>query len=321
MIWSGSRANLKPPSGPRWLVTSPPRRRSDRIAPRNLAGRSCSWARCSALTETSLAAKVSSARIAYSALAGICIPPFCPTAAEHLERLLGWTSCSPSMTRRLYLCVGHRDDLADVPAGGPARRRRRRPVAREGPRRPDADRRRRADGADLSRLRRALHHERLPGAGRSRSTPTACTWVKTTSACRAVANCLGHDAIVGLSTHSADEFDDALNQTATYFSAGPIVATPTKPGRAGTGVDYARRQPSAQRPPGLRHRRRQRRQRRVHSWPRGFVTSSSCARSPRRLTPRRRRGGSATRSTRRSQRCRSSQPNNVATIRGSARSW
>jgi thiamine-phosphate pyrophosphorylase len=50
---------------------------------------------------------------------------------------------------------------------------------------------------------------------------------------------LGYEAIVGLSTHSTDEFDAALNQTASYFSAGPIIATPTKPGRAGTGVDYA----------------------------------------------------------------------------------
>jgi thiamine-phosphate pyrophosphorylase len=50
---------------------------------------------------------------------------------------------------------------------------------------------------------------------------------------------LGPEAIVGLSTHSTSEFDDALDQSATYFSAGPIVATPTKPGRIGTGVDYA----------------------------------------------------------------------------------
>jgi thiamine-phosphate pyrophosphorylase len=50
---------------------------------------------------------------------------------------------------------------------------------------------------------------------------------------------LGYDAIVGLSTHSPEEFDEALNQMASYFSAGPIVATPTKPGRAGTGLDYA----------------------------------------------------------------------------------
>jgi thiamine-phosphate pyrophosphorylase len=50
---------------------------------------------------------------------------------------------------------------------------------------------------------------------------------------------LGYEAIVGLSTHSSDEFDDALDQLATYFSAGPIIATPTKPGRAGTGITYA----------------------------------------------------------------------------------
>jgi thiamine-phosphate pyrophosphorylase len=50
---------------------------------------------------------------------------------------------------------------------------------------------------------------------------------------------LGPDAIVGLSTHSRDEFDAALDQSATYFSAGPITETPTKPGRSGTGLDYA----------------------------------------------------------------------------------
>jgi thiamine-phosphate pyrophosphorylase len=50
---------------------------------------------------------------------------------------------------------------------------------------------------------------------------------------------LGYEAIVGLSTHSSEEFDNALNQMATYFSAGPIVTTPTKPGREATGVNYA----------------------------------------------------------------------------------
>jgi thiamine-phosphate pyrophosphorylase len=50
---------------------------------------------------------------------------------------------------------------------------------------------------------------------------------------------LGDAAIVGLSTHSSDEFDRALVQNASYFSAGPIEPTPTKPGRSGTGVDYA----------------------------------------------------------------------------------
>ena len=50
---------------------------------------------------------------------------------------------------------------------------------------------------------------------------------------------MGEEAIVGLSTHTNAEFDEALAQPATYFSAGPIVATPTKPGRDGTGVAYA----------------------------------------------------------------------------------
>ena len=56
------------------------------------------------------------------------------------------------------------------------------------------------------------------------------------AACRAL---LGDDAIIGLSTHSREEFDAALPQPATYFSAGPLVPTPTKPGRSGTGLAYA----------------------------------------------------------------------------------
>ncbi len=57
-----------------------------------------------------------------------------------------------------------------------------------------------------------------------------------------VAHCrdlLGDDALIGLSTHSPQEFTLAQLQRANYFSAGPIVATPTKPGRLGTGLDYA----------------------------------------------------------------------------------
>lgn len=54
--------------------------------------------------------------------------------------------------------------------------------------------------------------------------------------CRAV---LGSEAIVGLSTHCTEEFEAALDENATYFSAGPIVATPTKLGRPGTGLAYA----------------------------------------------------------------------------------
>jgi thiamine-phosphate pyrophosphorylase len=49
---------------------------------------------------------------------------------------------------------------------------------------------------------------------------------------------LGPKAIIGLSTHSHAEFDAGLLTSATYLSAGPIVPTPTKPGRAGTGPQF-----------------------------------------------------------------------------------
>jgi thiamine-phosphate pyrophosphorylase len=49
---------------------------------------------------------------------------------------------------------------------------------------------------------------------------------------------LGPDAVVGLSTHSAEDLDGALGQDVTYLSAGPVEATPTKPGRPGTGSAY-----------------------------------------------------------------------------------
>ena len=51
---------------------------------------------------------------------------------------------------------------------------------------------------------------------------------------------LGDDAIVGYSTHAPSEFDAALAEPADYFAAGPVVPTPTKPGRPGTGLDYLR---------------------------------------------------------------------------------
>jgi thiamine-phosphate pyrophosphorylase len=51
---------------------------------------------------------------------------------------------------------------------------------------------------------------------------------------------LGPEAIVGLSTHSAEDLEGAVGQEVTYLSAGPVEATPTKPGRLGTGLDYLR---------------------------------------------------------------------------------
>ena len=58
---------------------------------------------------------------------------------------------------------------------------------------------------------------------------------------------MGEDALVGLSTHAPHELDVALGDAAAglaaavdYISAGPVVPTPTKPGRPGTGLEYVR---------------------------------------------------------------------------------
>lgn len=49
---------------------------------------------------------------------------------------------------------------------------------------------------------------------------------------------LGPDAIIGLSTHARAEWDAAGGEPVDYLSAGPVNATPTKPGRPGTGIGY-----------------------------------------------------------------------------------
>ena len=58
---------------------------------------------------------------------------------------------------------------------------------------------------------------------------------------------VGEDALVGLSTHAVGDLGallgagpEAVSAAASidYVSAGPVVPTPTKPGRPGTGVGY-----------------------------------------------------------------------------------
>jgi thiamine-phosphate pyrophosphorylase len=46
---------------------------------------------------------------------------------------------------------------------------------------------------------------------------------------------VGADLIIGVSTHSAEEYDTAPPD-ADYLCAGPVHATPTKPGRMATGL-------------------------------------------------------------------------------------
>ena len=50
---------------------------------------------------------------------------------------------------------------------------------------------------------------------------------------------LGPAALVGLSTHAPAELEASRAEPVDYVSAGPVVPTPTKPGRAGTGLEYA----------------------------------------------------------------------------------
>jgi thiamine-phosphate pyrophosphorylase len=49
---------------------------------------------------------------------------------------------------------------------------------------------------------------------------------------------LGPSAIIGLSTHAPVELDSSRDEPVDYVSAGPVAPTPTKPGRAGTGLRY-----------------------------------------------------------------------------------
>jgi thiamine-phosphate pyrophosphorylase len=51
---------------------------------------------------------------------------------------------------------------------------------------------------------------------------------------------LGPDVIVGRSTHALAEALVAADEPVDYISAGPVNATPTKPGRPGTGLAYLR---------------------------------------------------------------------------------
>jgi thiamine-phosphate pyrophosphorylase len=140
--------------------------------------------------------------------------------------------------RHLYLCVPHREDLADfVPA-----------VLRGGVdvvqlREKDLDDETRvADARLMIPICRDFGVPFIMNDSPELALAVGADGVHVGQEDVSVARCrelLGAEAIVGLSTHSTLEFDGALNQSATYFSAGPIIATPTKPGRSGTGVSYA----------------------------------------------------------------------------------
>ena len=56
----------------------------------------------------------------------------------------------------------------------------------------------------------------------------------------AVREQVGERLLIGLSTHSPEQFDAALASEADQLSVGPVWATPTKPGRPAAGLGYVR---------------------------------------------------------------------------------
>jgi thiamine-phosphate pyrophosphorylase len=56
----------------------------------------------------------------------------------------------------------------------------------------------------------------------------------------AVRRLMGPDVVVGLSTHSPEQFDAGLQSEADYLSAGPVWETPTKAGRPAAGLELVR---------------------------------------------------------------------------------
>jgi thiamine-phosphate pyrophosphorylase len=60
---------------------------------------------------------------------------------------------------------------------------------------------------------------------------------------------MGPAAIIGLSTHSREQIEAATNSPVDYISVGPIWETPTKEGRAATGLELIREAVEAARQP------------------------------------------------------------------------
>jgi thiamine-phosphate pyrophosphorylase len=58
---------------------------------------------------------------------------------------------------------------------------------------------------------------------------------------------VGDDVLLGRSTHTPAQVEDAAVADVDYFAVGPVHATPTKPGRAAVGLDLLRHVASAPR--------------------------------------------------------------------------
>jgi thiamine-phosphate pyrophosphorylase len=59
---------------------------------------------------------------------------------------------------------------------------------------------------------------------------------------------VGEDVLLGRSTHTPEQVEDAAVADVDYFAVGPVHATPTKPGRRAVGPELIRHAASAPRP-------------------------------------------------------------------------
>ena len=139
--------------------------------------------------------------------------------------------------RRLYLCTPDRPDLAAFLQRLHRRRGGRGPAARQGARRQAAAGPGQRGGSRVPGPRRALRAER-PARPRAQVGADGVHVGQDDAPVSLARRILGPDAIVGLSTHGPADLEGAADQEVTYISAGPVEATPTKPGRAGTGLGY-----------------------------------------------------------------------------------
>jgi thiamine-phosphate pyrophosphorylase len=59
---------------------------------------------------------------------------------------------------------------------------------------------------------------------------------------------IGEDVLLGRSTHTPEQVEDAAVADVDYFAVGPVHATPTKPGRPAVGLELVRHAARALRP-------------------------------------------------------------------------
>ena len=137
--------------------------------------------------------------------------------------------------RRLYLCTPDRPDLAAFLAACIARRRGRRPAARQGARRPATAR------PGPAWPRRCAGDTACPSSSTtgptwpSRRVPTASTSARTTRRLRWPDGSWARGDRRAVDPRPGPSSRRRADEDVTYISAGPVEATPTKPGRPGTG--------------------------------------------------------------------------------------